>query len=58
MSDVKKIGLIVGREWSFPPAFLDEVNRRDAGVVAEYVQLGGTHERALPLCRLDRSHQP
>jgi hypothetical protein len=38
----KKIGLIVGREWSFPPAFLDEVNRRNAGVVAEYVKLGGS----------------
>ncbi len=42
MADVKKVGLIVGREWSFPPAFLDEVNGRDAGVVAEYVKLGGT----------------
>ena len=42
MADVKKIGVIVGREWSFPPAFLDEVNRRDAGVVAEYPKLGGT----------------
>jgi hypothetical protein len=42
MSELKKIGLIVGREWSFPPAFLDEVNRRNAGVVAEYVKLGGT----------------
>lgn len=39
---MKKIGVIVGREWSFPPAFIDEVNRRDADVVAEYVQLGGT----------------
>jgi hypothetical protein len=34
-----KIGLIVGREWSFPPAFIEEVNRRDEGVVAEYVKL-------------------
>ncbi|MBX3011275.1 MAG: hypothetical protein KF832_07195 [Caldilineaceae bacterium] len=42
MSDIKKIGLLVGREWSFPPAFLEEVNRRDAGVIAEYVKLGGT----------------
>jgi hypothetical protein len=42
MADVKKIGLIVGREWSFPPAFLDEVNGRDVGVVAEYVKMGGT----------------
>jgi hypothetical protein len=35
-----KIGLIVGREWSFPPAFIEEVNRRDAGVTAEFVTLG------------------
>jgi len=35
-----KIGLIVGREWSWPPAFIEEVRRRDAGVVAEYVKLG------------------
>jgi len=39
---MRKIGLIVGREWSFPPAFLDAVARRNAGVVAEYVKLGGT----------------
>lgn len=37
-----KIGLLVGREWSFPPAFIDEVNRRDEGVMAEFVKLGGT----------------
>ena len=24
-----KIGLLVGREWSFPPAFIDEVNRHN-----------------------------
>ena len=37
-----KIGLVVGREWSFPPAFIEEVARRDEGVVAEFVSLGGT----------------
>jgi hypothetical protein len=37
-----KVGLLVGREWSFPPAFLAEVERRAAGVKAEYVKLGGT----------------
>jgi hypothetical protein len=37
-----KIGLVVGREWSFPPAFIEEVKRRDEGVSAEYVKLGGT----------------
>lgn len=36
-----KVGLLVGREWSFPPAFIDEVNSRNDGVVAEYVKLGG-----------------
>jgi hypothetical protein len=37
-----KIGLLVGREWSFPPAFIEEVARRNEGVIAEYVKLGGT----------------
>src|SRR6266705_354667 len=37
-----KVGLIVGREWSFPPAFIEEVNRRNEGVIAEFVKLGGT----------------
>lgn len=37
-----RIGLVVGREWSFPPAFIEEVNRRNEGVSAEYVKLGGT----------------
>jgi hypothetical protein len=35
-----KIGLIVGREWSWPPAFIEEVRRRNEGVLAEYVTLG------------------
>jgi len=39
---VPKIGVLVGREWSWPPAFIDEVDGRDAGVIAEYAQLGGT----------------
>lgn len=39
---MQKIGVIVGREWSWPPAFIEEVNRRDEGVVAEYARLGGT----------------
>jgi hypothetical protein len=41
-----KVGLFVGREWSFPPAFIEEVNRRDQGVVAEYVQIGATEMNA------------
>ena len=36
-----KVGVLVGREWSWPPAFIAELNRRDEGVIAEYVQLGG-----------------
>ncbi len=39
---VLKVGLLVGREWSFPPAFIEEVNRRDEGVIAEQMLLGGT----------------
>lgn len=39
---MQKVGLIVGREWSFPPAFIDAVAARDEGVVVEYVKLGGT----------------
>lgn len=41
-SEPLRIGLLVGREWSWPPAFIEEVNRRDQGVVAEYARLGGT----------------
>lgn len=34
------IGLMVGREWSFPPAFVEEVSRQNAGFEVEYVKLG------------------
>jgi len=37
-----KVGVLVGREWSWPPAFIEEVNRRNEGVTAEFVKLGGT----------------
>jgi hypothetical protein len=37
----KRIGLFVGREWSWPPAFIAEVEKRDRGVVAEYAKVGG-----------------
>ncbi len=40
---LKRIGLFVGREWSWPPAFVEEVNRRDQGVVAELALVGGEH---------------
>lgn len=42
MAEPAKIGIMVGMEWSWPPAFIDEVAKRDEGVVAEYVKLGGT----------------
>lgn len=35
----KKIGLMVGREWSFPPAFIDEIGRRAPDLEVEYVKL-------------------
>jgi hypothetical protein len=41
---MKKVGLLCGREYSFPPAFLDRVNTLGAkdGVSAEFVKLAGT----------------
>jgi hypothetical protein len=39
---MKKVGLLCGREWSFPPKFLDEVNGRNAGVAVEFIKLGGS----------------
>jgi len=39
----RKVGLMIGREESFPAAFVDEVNRRGEGeVVAELAKVGGT----------------
>ncbi len=40
---------MVGREWSFPPAFIEEVQKRDAGVTAEYVKIGAPrHDDSVP----------
>ena len=36
-----KIGVLVGREATFPPALINEINSRNAGVTAEYIRLGG-----------------
>jgi hypothetical protein len=44
----QRIGLLVGREWSWPPAFIETVHRRNAGVVAEYVKLGAPHMDDVP----------
>ncbi len=38
---MKKIGLLFGMEQSFPPALVEEINTRDAGVAAEFVSIGG-----------------
>jgi hypothetical protein len=40
----KKVGLVVGREYSFPPAFIQSVNSAGAphGITAEMAQFGGT----------------
>src|SRR6187549_845381 len=39
-----KIGLLCGREYSFPPAFIDRVNAmgKEHGITADFVTLGGT----------------
>jgi hypothetical protein len=41
---MKKVGLLCGREYSFPPAFIARVNQlgKSDGVAAEFVKLGGT----------------
>jgi hypothetical protein len=41
---MKKVGLLCGREYSFPPAFIVKVNQlgKSDGVAAEFVKLGGT----------------
>lgn len=36
-----KIGLLVGREATFPIALLNEINNRKAGVTAEFIKIGG-----------------
>ncbi len=36
-----KIGILVGRENTFPPALIEKINGLKAGVTAEYVNIGG-----------------
>ena len=39
---MRKIGILYGMENTFPPAFVDEINRRKVpGVVAEHIKIGG-----------------
>lgn len=37
-----RIGLIVGREKDWPDAFISEIEKRDQGIGAEFIKLGGT----------------
>src|SRR5947209_7672749 len=37
---MQKIGLLVGRERSFPNALIDEINKRDDSIRAEYIKIG------------------
>jgi carbamoylphosphate synthase large subunit len=46
-----KIGLLVGREGTFPPALIKEINDRQAGVTAEFIKLGGV--RMAEACQYD-----
>jgi glutathione synthase/RimK-type ligase-like ATP-grasp enzyme len=42
MADEKIVGILVGRENTFPQAFIDRVNSKNMGVTATFCQLGGT----------------
>jgi glutathione synthase/RimK-type ligase-like ATP-grasp enzyme len=44
-----RVGLMVGREWSFPPALIEAVQQRDAGVAVEFVKIGAPmHDDGVP----------
>ncbi len=44
---MKKVGLLVGRERTFPQALIDSINERGEGeVVAEFVKIGGVRHDA------------
>ena len=49
-----KVGLLVGREWSFPPAFIEEVNHRRPVILVQGANLaqhavGGAIARRRPV---------
>ena len=46
-----KIGLLVGREGTFPQALLNDINNRGVGITAEYLKLGGV--RMAERCEYD-----
>lgn len=41
-----KIGILVGRENTFPPALIERINSLNKGVKAEYIKIGGISEVA------------
>ncbi len=45
---MRRAGLLVGRERSFPDALIDEVNRRSAGVVCEYAEFDAPRADVAP----------
>ncbi len=49
-----KIGILCGREYSFPPAFIEKVNElgKSDGITAEFVKLGGTRMGETPRYRV------
>lgn len=48
-SDMKRVGILVGREKTFPEALINGINERGNGeVVAEYLKLGGIRHDAPP----------
>ncbi|MEI8256941.1 MAG: hypothetical protein WCJ30_14810 [Deltaproteobacteria bacterium] len=54
----ERIGLLVGWENTFPPAFIERVNK-EPGIIAEIAKIGGTDERFDPPYRvlIDRISQ-
>jgi glutathione synthase/RimK-type ligase-like ATP-grasp enzyme len=49
VNTIRRVGLLTGRERSFPDALIAEVARRDAGVIAEYASVDATAiDRPLP----------
>ena len=40
MTNEKRVGLVVGREWSMPPVLIKAINDRDAGVTCDLPKLG------------------
>lgn len=39
--EIKKIGILVGMENTFPERLIEKINAREAGVIAEYLKVGG-----------------